>query len=373
MNELLTMLDTKYKRLEYIQSSGTQYIDTGYKPNNNTRVVTEFYTNVQNVQQFIFGGGRGLASNCFICQIHYTPSQYIRAWYGNSYSQGFDFDINSFHKIDFDKNKFYLDGELKETITQETFQSEYNMAIFSYIQYTGVSSNYFYGKMKYFQIYDNGTLVRNFVPVLRKSDNEIGMLDLVEGKFYGNAGTGKFTANLDTMYALIQGTPTVQDGRVSGFSSGNYLTISKLPLNPNNWEIDICVKSISSSPILTTKNIGLTLSQSNSGISIYLSSTSSSSYDIANNLLVPILSNNKGWVKIQFTGSQYIISYSLDGISYTTAHTINKNLQVQELFTNPIEFGRQWLSNRYYDGSIDLNRSYIKIDDTKYKLQAVLR
>ena len=30
-----------YKRLEYIKSSGTQYIDTGFKPNQNTRVVMD--------------------------------------------------------------------------------------------------------------------------------------------------------------------------------------------------------------------------------------------------------------------------------------------------------------------------------------------
>ena len=32
-------LPSGYKRLEYIQSSGTQYIDTGFKHNQNTRVV----------------------------------------------------------------------------------------------------------------------------------------------------------------------------------------------------------------------------------------------------------------------------------------------------------------------------------------------
>ena len=31
-----------YTELEYIQSSGTQYIDTGFKPNQDTRVVTKF-------------------------------------------------------------------------------------------------------------------------------------------------------------------------------------------------------------------------------------------------------------------------------------------------------------------------------------------
>ena len=35
-------LPSGYKRLEYIQSSGTQYVDSGFKPNNNSRVILDF-------------------------------------------------------------------------------------------------------------------------------------------------------------------------------------------------------------------------------------------------------------------------------------------------------------------------------------------
>jgi hypothetical protein len=45
------------------------------------------------------------------------------------------------------------------------------------------------------KIYDNGRLVRDFVPVMRNSDGKPGLLDLVEGKFYGkmNADADEFT------------------------------------------------------------------------------------------------------------------------------------------------------------------------------------
>ena len=43
-------LPSGYKRLEYIQSTGTQYIDTGFKPNNNTRVVMDLlYTGNESI------------------------------------------------------------------------------------------------------------------------------------------------------------------------------------------------------------------------------------------------------------------------------------------------------------------------------------
>ena len=44
------------------------------------------------------------------------------------------------------------------------------------------------------KIYDNDTLIRDFVPVKRISDNEYGLWDKVTKAFYPNTGTGAFTA-----------------------------------------------------------------------------------------------------------------------------------------------------------------------------------
>ena len=42
------------------------------------------------------------------------------------------------------------------------------------------------------QIYYGSTMVRNFIPVERKSDGAVGLYDLVSEQFFGNAGTGSF-------------------------------------------------------------------------------------------------------------------------------------------------------------------------------------
>ena len=47
------------------------------------------------------------------------------------------------------------------------------------------------------KLYDNGTLVRDFIPVRRHSDGAIGMYDKVTDTFFGNAGTGTFIAGND--------------------------------------------------------------------------------------------------------------------------------------------------------------------------------
>ena len=41
------------------------------------------------------------------------------------------------------------------------------------------------------QIYDNGTLVRDYVPCMT-ADGEVGLYDVVTRMFFGNAGTGVF-------------------------------------------------------------------------------------------------------------------------------------------------------------------------------------
>lgn len=43
------------------------------------------------------------------------------------------------------------------------------------------------------KIYDNETLVRDFVPC-KNATGAVGLYDTVEGQFYANAGTGTFTA-----------------------------------------------------------------------------------------------------------------------------------------------------------------------------------
>ena len=52
----------------------------------------------------------------------------------------------------------------------------------------------FYNPIKIYnlKISENGILIRNFIPCYRKSDNEIGLYDIVNNVFYTNQGTGVF-------------------------------------------------------------------------------------------------------------------------------------------------------------------------------------
>ena len=49
------------------------------------------------------------------------------------------------------------------------------------------------GKLHYAKIWDDGELIRSFVPVRRNSDNKCGMYDTVSGTFFGSATSTAFT------------------------------------------------------------------------------------------------------------------------------------------------------------------------------------
>ena len=55
-------LPSGFTKLVYIQSSGTQFIDTGFKPNQNTTIAAEFVVlDASNDGAYLYGGGTGTA------------------------------------------------------------------------------------------------------------------------------------------------------------------------------------------------------------------------------------------------------------------------------------------------------------------------
>ena len=55
-----------------------------------------------------------------------------------------------------------------------------------------------YYNIYYFKIWDNGTLIRDMVPVKRLSDNKYGMYDYVNDQFYSSAGNNEYTGTSKT-------------------------------------------------------------------------------------------------------------------------------------------------------------------------------
>lgn len=185
-----------YTLLEYIQSSGTQYINTGFKPNNNTRVVCDFQLLNSGVGQSVFGAwafdSNYAVDNAYLLQVQ--AENYFTYWHGDGASQDFSSSISvtGRHVCDANKNVGAIDKSNTVTVTASTFSSDYPLYLFggnfmnSLNQGTAM-------RLWSTKIYDNGTLIRSYVPCINPQGT-IGLYDSVNSSFYGNAGSGAFVA-----------------------------------------------------------------------------------------------------------------------------------------------------------------------------------
>lgn len=190
--------------LSYIESTGTQYIDTGFKPNNNTRLVID--VDLQNTALGAFLGARhAFQSNAFSM---FASNAKFQNDFGAVYAD-VTMTTTGRHTIDKNKNVLSVDGVVKSTLTNSTltnstFVCSYPIYLLS-INNGGAAMTSYPTTAKIYscRIYDNGALVRDFVPAVN-DDGEIGLYDKVEVKFYGNAGTGAFIGGepLNEMFSV---------------------------------------------------------------------------------------------------------------------------------------------------------------------------
>lgn len=194
--------------LDYLESTGTQYIDTGFKPNQDSGIdIAIDTTNCVNMDYPSPFGSRGdgtsnLNTNQFLIGIQYPNGANTQNWflrYGTlSYVGDTSFGTKyGYNRVVINKNIFTI-NQSSYTFNSTTFQGAYNMYLFGYNQngQLGNGENGLYnGKIFYAKIYDNETLIRDFIPVL-DSNNVQCLYDAVNNEFYYNKGTGRFDAQL---------------------------------------------------------------------------------------------------------------------------------------------------------------------------------
>ena len=178
-------LPAGYRQVEYIQCTGSEYINTGIVPNQDTRVVCRFW----------YTGGNGIyGARNTVATRNFSLRVIAGAWqlgYGDGVTTGtVKADTTAWHTADQNKNKLYIDGILAAERAYTAFAAPYPIAIGAIR-----AGSVYYGEGKYqtFRIYQNGILVRDMLPCLDPT-GAAGMYDTVEAKFYPNAGTGTILA-----------------------------------------------------------------------------------------------------------------------------------------------------------------------------------
>lgn len=173
-----------YTELQYLESSGTQWIDTGVKPDQTYALKIKFQTE-QSSSGGIAVSDANWQSNGFGIWCN-------AAAFGNGTMQTTEWHGTTPIEIDLSQQGLFVNGNLTWTPDTATFTVPANMTLFA-LNRNGSIAEKLTGKIYFAQFLKAGKPVRNFIPCTNPSGIP-GMYDAVEGKFYDNAGTGVFLA-----------------------------------------------------------------------------------------------------------------------------------------------------------------------------------
>ncbi|MBO4582756.1 MAG: hypothetical protein J5714_01710, partial [Alphaproteobacteria bacterium] len=195
-----TLVPAGYTPVEYIESTGTQWIDTGIKGNQNIKVDIDFIV-VDNAAFGPFGARTSAINKSFAI---WSSTGRIGAAFrvgfdntsGYTGSDGSAQKDTRFHVVH-SKDGTYINDTLVWTASgYSDFTTTNNLLAFA--TYDGTTIQKTAMKLYSLKLWNNGTLVRNFVPA-KNSSNVVGMYDTVSGTFFTNAATSgdDFTAGLE--------------------------------------------------------------------------------------------------------------------------------------------------------------------------------
>lgn len=207
-------LPSDYTPLEYIETDGNAYIDTGYYPNEKTLIQMDFQF-TRDVAAHIFGARTASQNDAFaVC----WESDF--AWciqINDSIYNGGTFDRAARHKVALSTGNFQVDGNVTASILDYTpFTCGGSLYIAACSNSTIPDENMF-GKIYQFAIIENGGLRSLFVPT-KNSAGTVGLYDLLQRRFFSSIGSQAFTAGpeLDVHCSMYQFTqPSSQNGSVA--------------------------------------------------------------------------------------------------------------------------------------------------------------
>ena len=181
----------KYTPVEYIQSYGAQYIDTGFNPKSTTRIKMSAQFLGGDTTSALFGERSAASSTDSTSFTLLIISQKPRSDYFGDSKSGVQTVATTQIEIDWNKNICAIGDD---TITHAAVSKASERPLYLFAANTAGSAT-LPAIMRLYacQIYDDGTLVRDFIPAKDELGN-VGLYDKAGETFYYNAGIGVFGA-----------------------------------------------------------------------------------------------------------------------------------------------------------------------------------
>ena len=186
-----------YIPLTYIESTGTQWIDTGIVFGANYSIEIKVDVPIPSAEKELFGVYSNDSNNRFMMARWGTKQ--LNFYYKTSNDNTVQVNNNTQFVITVGNGVYRIEdfngSVYNNTTLSAGSQTSYTMPIFARkINSSTTVSNNISMKLYYCKIYNGNNLVKNLIPVKKRDNNAICMYDLVSQEFLYNNGTGTFIA-----------------------------------------------------------------------------------------------------------------------------------------------------------------------------------
>lgn len=184
--ELIRGVPDGYTILEYIEATGSQYLDTGFVPNIKTSFVAEL-----SIPSGIGNKNLFCASTNFV--LNSMSDNQLEWKIGNSSWNNITTPspVTDKFKVEYSVESIKFNDEIIATPNIDSLSNDYSMWLFYRVG--GSSNTLGFGKLYSLKIYDNGVLARDFIPVKNMDSGTYGLYDKVNKQFYASASSTGFT------------------------------------------------------------------------------------------------------------------------------------------------------------------------------------
>ena len=218
-----SLLPDGYVLCDYLESTGTQYIDTGYIPTINTDIKTRASSqyNAGSIPVALFGYLSGSNQyNRYAIQYH-KDMVYVAK--GKTEGTISAIDYTKMCDIETQGSKYIYDGNVI-SVAPLDFSVSNKLSIVLFARQTTNVNRHSKSKIEFFKIYEKGVLVQNLIPCLDNTGTPC-MYDTVSGKTFYNKGTGEFKWSINPTYLQLKDF-------VEGFVNSSTGAIASNPTYP---------------------------------------------------------------------------------------------------------------------------------------------
>ena len=273
-----------YQEVAYLESTGTQYIDTGIKGESKWQITNQYIT-PSDTSQILVGCGS-------------SAGQWF-GQYSKKYAIGTDssyvYNINSQTKEDLLIE--FTTTKASSTLEQVTKNRPGSLTSNNYYLFGGLtsgSSNFCsYTQIYKAKAYQNNNVVRQFVPVIRKSDNKPGMLDLANlsenlWNNFPSVTKNGVTFSFDGEKIILSGTATTSFNIQTSTSlkAGQYTlkaNANRVPVNENTYLVQVYKPDVILSGIINSNAVNgvttFTLNEDTNNIALRIRCAQGTNYD----------------------------------------------------------------------------------------------